>query len=226
LIGYAVEALLEISEGNNYLEKVQYLIDFGITENYSPENDPYQSIRYYLIRGLEYCAQPLADTMLRKGLLDPQKSIRKAASEILENRAVPTIKATEISYLMNQEGAITGGITSHPDGRHLFIAGEKPDQHTMIIISFIMFASTIPISDQIIFSNWAGLSEKEWSQNHREIFALTLYNYFLEIREQDNDLPPEVMNAVNMLLEKGAVPSLVKELTPEVKEVFKKMFVL
>ena len=55
---------------------------------------------------------------------------------------------------------------------------------------------------------------------------MTLYNYFLEIREQDNDLPPEVMNAVNMLLEKGAVPSLAKELTPEVKEVFKKMFVL
>ena len=57
-------------------------------------------------------------------------------------------------------------------------------------------------------------------------FALTLYNYFLEIREQDNDLPPEVMNAVNMLLEKGAVPSLAKELTPEVREVFRKMFVL
>ena len=86
LIGYAVEALLEISEGNNYLEKVQHLIDIGITEKYIPENDPYQSIRYYLIRGLEYCAQPLADIMLRKGLKDPQKSIRNTASEILEKR--------------------------------------------------------------------------------------------------------------------------------------------
>jgi len=65
-----------------------------------------------------------------------------------------------------------------------------------------------------------------WSQNHREIFALTLYNYFLEIREQDTDLPPEIMGLVNTLLEKGAVPSLAKELTPEVKEVFRKMFAL
>ncbi len=150
----------------------------------------------------------------------PMSTIRKMVLDI------PTKTATETSYLMNQEGAITGGVARFPDGRHLFIAGDKPDQHTMIIISFIMFASMIPISDQIIFSNWAGLSEKEWSQNHRETFALTLYNYFLEIKEQDNNLPPEVMNAVDMLLEKGAVPSLVKKLSPEVKEVFKKMFVL
>lgn len=139
---------------------------------------------------------------------------------------VPTTKANETSYLMNREGAVTGGVTRSPDGRHLFIAGENPDVHTMIIASFIMFASTIPRSSQVVFSNWAGLSEKEWSQNHREAFAMTLYNYFLEIREQDNDLPPEIMGLVNTLLEKGAVPSLAKELTPEVREVLRKMFVL
>ena len=86
LIGYAIEALLEISEGNEYLEKVQHFIDFGITENYNPKNAPFQCIRYCLIRGLEYCHQPLADILLRKGLKDPLKSIRNTASEILEKR--------------------------------------------------------------------------------------------------------------------------------------------
>ncbi len=150
----------------------------------------------------------------------PMNAIRKMLL------GVPTINATETSYLINQEGAITGGVTKFPDGRHLFIAGENPDVHTMIILSFIFFASTIPRSDQVIFSNWAGLSEKEWSQNHGEAFAMTLYNYFLEIREQGNDLPPEITGLVNTLLEKGAVPSLAKELTPEVREVFRKMFAL
>lgn len=139
---------------------------------------------------------------------------------------VPIKNKVETSYLFGKEGTITGGISRLPNGKHLFVAGENPDVHTMIILSFVFFASSIPRSSQVVFSRWAGLPEKDWSQDHKETFALTLYNYFLEIKEQGLDMPAEVMGAVNMLIEKGAVPSLTKELTPEVKEVFRKMFVL
>lgn len=139
---------------------------------------------------------------------------------------VPMKNEIETSYLFSKDGAITGGITQLPNGKHLFAAGDNPNVHTMVILSFVFFASQIPRPDQVVFSRWAGLPEKDWSQDHKETFALALYNYFLEIKEQGSDLPPEVLGMVNMLIEQGAVPSLTKKLTDEVKEVFRKMFVL
>ena len=88
VVGLAIEALFDIS-GGSYLNQVAHFIDFGIdtsAEDYNKEEDEFRYIRYHLIRGLEYCDDPKADNLLRKGLDDPDDVIGAFAQEILKKR--------------------------------------------------------------------------------------------------------------------------------------------
>lgn len=157
----------------------------------------------------------------------PQRVVPGTMSEIRKLMSnVPVITGEETSRLVNKEGLMTGGVTKFKDGKHLFHATDNADVQTMVISTFIMFASDISKPDQIIFSRWAGMSEEEWTQDHRETFALVLYHYLQEESGKEKDLPPEVRNAANLLLEKGAVPPVTKELSTTVKNIFKRLFVL
>ena len=157
----------------------------------------------------------------------PPMLIPGAMSEIKEMMYNVPVKArAETSRLVNKEGLVTGGVTKYQDGSHLFHGTGNADVHTLVISMFIFFASDISKSDQEKFSRWAGISEKEWTQEHRETFALVLYHYLQEESDKEKDLPPEVKDAADVLLEKDAIPQLTKELSPEVKDIFRRLFVL
>lgn len=84
-IGQAIEALLEISEGQN-LSDVKTFIQIGISDSYDQETDRFSVIRYHLVRGLQYCPQAEADDLLKIGTHDPHSEVKAFAVEILSNR--------------------------------------------------------------------------------------------------------------------------------------------
>lgn len=85
IVGQAIEALLEISEGRA-LPEVQHFISIGIGENYQEDSDNFAVIRYHLIRGLQHCSQSDADNLLKIGKRDPHKEVKAFAVEISKER--------------------------------------------------------------------------------------------------------------------------------------------
>lgn len=87
-VGLAIEALLEMG-GDAYLNHVEHFINLGIEkpdDGYDIEKDGVAAVRYHFIRGLEFCDDPKADELLRRGLEDPNYIISAFAQEILKKR--------------------------------------------------------------------------------------------------------------------------------------------
>lgn len=86
IVGQAIEALLEITEGQ-YIEEVKSFISKGIeyidTNNYDEKEDKFAAIRYHLVRGLRYTNNPIAIGLLKSALKDPHKEVKAFAYEIL-----------------------------------------------------------------------------------------------------------------------------------------------
>lgn len=85
IVGQAIEALLEISNGD-YLDKVSMYIQLGVHDDYNKDKDGYAPIRYHLVRGLKYCPQPEAEKLLRLALQDPHSEVKAFAQEILDQK--------------------------------------------------------------------------------------------------------------------------------------------
>ena len=85
IVGQAIEALLEISEGH-YLEAVKRFINIGVSENYDQEKDNFAAIRYHLIRGLQYCPQDEVNELLKIGFEDPHPEVKAFANEIYKKK--------------------------------------------------------------------------------------------------------------------------------------------
>jgi hypothetical protein len=89
IVGQAIEALLQITDGN-CIDEVKHFINAGIKEfntiNYNEENDKFAVIRYHLIRGLKYLNSKLAKDLLTKALEDPHSDVKAFASEILNKK--------------------------------------------------------------------------------------------------------------------------------------------
>jgi hypothetical protein len=136
---------------------------------------------------------------------------------------IPIIEDRITMTMMNQKGEITGSVTRLEDGHHVLSATDKSDVPSLLIALFLVFAENVPPKDKITFSKWAGLPTNTWTQSHRETFSIVLYHYFLEIKKQGGGLPPKLVN-VTSLFEEKAVPPIKKALTPEVRDVFKRLF--
>jgi hypothetical protein len=86
IVGHAVEALLEISEGE-YLSYVDHFINFGIDDckdQYNQDDDDFVALRYHLISGLQYCNQVNVLELLNKAKRDPHSAIQEIKEEIIK----------------------------------------------------------------------------------------------------------------------------------------------
>ena len=139
-------------------------------------------------------------------------------------RLIPVKDKTETTTIADKTGMPVVGVTRFPDGRHLFHAYKKGDVQAVVMQAFLISASIISKDDQELFSRWAGMSELEWTQEHREAFAMVLYNHLLEVKNQGGVLPPKMQGAMEALLKEGVVPKLIIEISPELKQLFNDMF--
>lgn len=89
IVGQAIEALLEISEGE-FIENVEHFINYGIEsaspETYNQENDNFVTLRHHLVRGLKHAKGPKAKQLLQVALDDPHYKVNASANEILNER--------------------------------------------------------------------------------------------------------------------------------------------
>jgi hypothetical protein len=89
IVGQAIEALLEITNGESIYE-VEKFINYGIetnsSDNYQQENDNFAAIRYHLVRGLKHCENTKAKELLITALKDPHNEVKAFANEILNNK--------------------------------------------------------------------------------------------------------------------------------------------
>jgi hypothetical protein len=137
---------------------------------------------------------------------------------------IPVIEDSLTMAMMNEKGEITGSVTMLPDGRHILQATPKSDFSSVLLSIFLVFAEHVLPQDKVTFSRWAELPANEWTQVHRETFAVALFHYFLEVKKQGGELPPELVRVAAMFSE-SAVPSLRKAFTSEVRNVFRRLFV-
>jgi len=86
IVGQAIEALLEISNGE-FLEEVEHFINYGIEDNlennYKQDTDNFAVIRYHLIRGLKFVNNKKSIDLLTKAMNDPHTEVKAFAIEIL-----------------------------------------------------------------------------------------------------------------------------------------------
>jgi hypothetical protein len=89
IVGQAVEALLEITNGE-LLDEVENFINYGIetnsSDNYEQENDNFAAIRYHLVRGLKHCKNAKAKELLMTALEDPHNEVKAFANEIFNKK--------------------------------------------------------------------------------------------------------------------------------------------
>lgn len=87
----------------------------------------------------------------------------------------------------------------------------------------LIFAEDLDPQQKNAFSQWAHLPLDCWTQSHREVFSNTLMHFFMEIRAQGGDLPPNLMNAIKVFPPQALAP-LKYPLIQEIRILFSQLF--
>jgi len=126
-------------------------------------------------------------------------------------------------YGYNTEGDISVKVSQLDDGRHNFSVRNDSDFNSLIMSLFIVFADDLQTSDQLFFSEWAGLPKEYWGAVHKEKFAIASMHYLLELKNSDVKILPQLRNTID-LLSPQALPNLPKPLTDKIKNIMRLLF--
>jgi tetratricopeptide (TPR) repeat protein len=134
-----------------------------------------------------------------------------------------TPSATVGTDVFNQFGETSGNVSELPNGKYVISTNGNTDFVSLLMSSFVVFADDLSLEDRTIFSKWGGLPYPEWTRQHRELFALASMHYIQQANTTGQRVP-DVLKDASKYLSNQSLPPLRRTLTPEIAEVFRKLF--
>ena len=129
-----------------------------------------------------------------------------------------------IHYAYNKNGELSGGVEQLPDGRYITHASGDRDFSSLIMQTAFVFSENLDEKQRNLFSIWAQLPTNCWSVDHKRFFVLALLHYYMELHNSNEIITEPLSNFIRSMPPR-VLPPLGKDLSDEIRRLFKGLFV-